>query len=178
MSYLESVLQPWYKKHFLLVIQPLSTFLKSVSMSEHEDEDHSGLSVHMPKGNFVIPWRGAKKKRERKQYCYLGNDVERRNVPIISHSSVSAPGLFPALFKAVEILTCSHHSLLGIHWWEIKKKKNCVGVVWPWKSSEHFQKIAQIKAVAFDYIGSDNTHSEGNSWSVLFQFKCRGVLLA
>lgn len=115
LSYLESVLQPWYKKHFLLVIQPLSTFLKSVSMSEHEDEDHSGLSDHMPKGNFVIPWRGAKKKRERKQYCQLGNDVERRNVPIISHSSVSAPGLFPALFKAVEILTCSHHSLLGIH---------------------------------------------------------------
>lgn len=94
--------------------KPPSTFLKSVSVSEHGDEDHSGVSDHMPKGNFVIPWRGVKKK-ERKQDNYVANDVERRNVPIFSCSSVSASGLFLALFKAVEILTCWHHSLLGIH---------------------------------------------------------------
>lgn len=70
---------------------------------------------HMPKGNFVILWREAKKKRERKQDSSLGSDVERRNVPIFSHSSVSAPGSFLALFKAVEILTCWHHSLIGTH---------------------------------------------------------------
>lgn len=130
MSYLQSVLQPWYKNQLPLVTQPLSTFLKSVSVSEHGDEDHSGVSDHMPKGNFVIPWRGVKKK-ERKQDNYLANDVERRNVPIFSCSSVSASGLFLALFKAVEILTCWHHSLLGIHWWEIKKS------VWVWHDPEN-----------------------------------------
>lgn len=72
LSYLRSVLQPWYKEQFPSVTQPLSTFLKSVSMSEHEDVDQSGVSDHMPKGNFVVPWREAK-KRERKQDSFLGN---------------------------------------------------------------------------------------------------------
>ena len=52
---------------FPIVTQPLSTFLKTMSISEHEDKDHPGVSDHMPKGNFVIPWRAAKKERERKQ---------------------------------------------------------------------------------------------------------------
>lgn len=121
---MQSVLQPWYKNQFPLVTQPLSKFLNTVSLWEHED--HSGLSDHMPKGNFVIPWRVAKKKRERKWDIYLGNDVERINVPIFSCSSVSAPRVFLALFKSVEILTCWHHSLLGIYCWEIKKP------VWVW----------------------------------------------
>lgn len=125
----------WWHNHW--------TFIKTMSVSKHQD--HSGVPDHMPKGNFVIPWRRAKKKRERKLDSSLGSDVERRNVPIFSRSSVSATGLFLALFKAVEIQTCWHHSLLGIHWWEIKKS------VWVWYEPP---KIAQVKTVAFDCIGT------------------------
>lgn len=47
--------------------QPLSKFLlKAVSKSEREDKDYPGVSDLMLKGNFVIPWRGAKKERENK----------------------------------------------------------------------------------------------------------------
>lgn len=81
-----------------------------MSISEHEDKDHPGVSGHMPKGNFVIPWRAAKKGRERKQVIYLGTDVERGNVAIFSISSVPTPGLFFALFKVAEILTCWRNS--------------------------------------------------------------------
>lgn len=137
MSYLQSVLQPWYKNQFPLVTQPLSKFLKTLSVSEHGDEDHSGVSDHVPKGNFVIPRKVAKKKRERKRDIYLGNDVERRNVLIFSCSSVSSPRLFLALFKAVAILTCWHHSLLGIHFWEIKKS------VWVWYDPENPQSTSR-----------------------------------
>lgn len=93
--------------------QPLSTFLKTVSISEHGDKDHPGVSNHTPKGKFVILWRGAKKERETKQDIYLGTDVERGKIPIFSLSSVSVPGLFLALFKAVEILICWHNSEIG-----------------------------------------------------------------
>lgn len=57
----------------------------------------------IPKGNFDIPWREAKKERKGKHNIYLGSDVERGNIPISSLSPVSAPGLFLALFKALEI---------------------------------------------------------------------------
>lgn len=70
-----------------------------MSISEHEDKDHPGVSDHMPKGNFVIPWRAAKKGRERKQVIYLGTDVERGNVAIFSISSVPTPGLFLLFLK-------------------------------------------------------------------------------
>lgn len=96
--------------HFPIVTAPMSTFLKKVSISEHEDKGSPGVPDHMPKGNFIIPWRGAKKERERKQDIYLGTDVERGNVPIFRLSSVSALGLFLVLFKAVKILTCWHNS--------------------------------------------------------------------
>lgn len=75
-------------------------YSKTVSVSQHEDEDHPSVADHMPKGSFVIPWREVEKEREGKQDDYLGSDVERGNIPICSVCS----RVFLALFKTVEIL--------------------------------------------------------------------------